>query len=760
MIFRKKTVQPVPRKNEVMLTWIVSYVVMLLVPLILSFVGHIYSEYALVNTLYQLQDESAQQMQRLCDEQIGSIQKMALQISSDSRVKSLLQAENTEAFYGDFRMNLKGTFEYLRSIMDNDAQIVDVMLLDYTHGYIVSGQSASNAYDSNIFDYMRKFSMTRETFWNYVRGASLPFLIFTDSEGNSALYYHSIIVTDNVLEPAGTLLIQLDLTDIVPVTVADSIPLLILDDSLVYNISNRSILDEESFSSLFKTTKYGVRLSLDGLNYDGVTKASASSRSIRYFYGTDPDYILKSSIQSIYVYLLLVIASLIMGGLLAVRMSRKQYNPLQELADYMHKQQINAEINERGNIYEVIRNEYADLLTKATGLESRLESEREILISNAFDKLLKGRYRTEAMAENVLDDFGITLEKSNFHTLLVVVDDYISDTDTTNEAPAKGTDSFDLVHFLIVNIGLEYLREIFTDVFAVDTGLSICFIINHDAVSDDLFQQSVQQAFDRVADLLKQKMHLSINLYCSKCHDSMLDLSTCYSECLSLLENNQSESESSDTVLLDDIRSAEEKKYGELLMEEDFAEALTAFYHLLDEHPEQGYAYHLFYLTIAALHGSHYEAALNGAMTGAQISTLHEVELCELIRKFFVRLASSQNEQKNTVASAKAEKIREYMDVHIYDENLNLATIAQEFGITESYVTKLLRTEYGIHVNTYINGRRVEYIKQLMRVSDLTIQEISARAGYVSYRTMIRVFRQFENRTPTEYRKSIQNAQL
>lgn len=758
MIFRKKTVQSVPGKNDVLLTWIISYVVMLLVPLLLSFAGHVYSEYALVNTLYKLQEESAQQMQRLCDEQIDSIQKMALQISSDSRVKGLLQAEDAGSSYGDFRMNLKETFDYLRSIMDNDAQIVDVMLLDYTHGYIVSAQSASNAYDSNVLDYMQKFSMTRETFWNYVRGASLPFLIFTDSEGNSDLYYHSVIVTDNVLEPAGTLLIRLDLTEIVPVTAADSIPLLILDDSMVYNVSCRSILDEENFSSLLKKTKYGVRLSLDGRSYDGVMRASSSSRTIRYFYGTDPDYILKSSIQSIYVYLILVIASIIMGGFLAVRMSRRQYNPLQELADYMHKQQISAEIDERGNIYEVIRNEYADLLTKATGLKSRLESEREILISNTFDKLLKGRYRTEAMAENALDDFGITLERSNFHTLLVAVDDYVSDTDTVNEAPAKGTDPFDLVHFLIVNIGLEYLREVFADAFSVDTGLSICFIINHDAVSEDLFQQSVQQAFDRMADLLKQKMHLSIQSYCSKCHDSLLDLSTCYSECLSQLENNPSEAESSDTVLLDDIRSAEEKKYRELLMEEDFAEALTAFYHLLDEHPEQGYAYHLFYLTIVALHGSNYEEALNGALTEAQASALHEAELCELIRKFFVRIASSQKEQKISAASAKAEKIRGYIDAHIYDENLNLATIAQEFGITESYVTRLLRTEYGIHVNTYINGRRVEYIKQLMRVSDLTVQEVSARAGYVSYRTMIRVFRQFENKTPTEYRKSTQTA--
>lgn len=144
-------------------------------------------------------------------------------------------------------------------------------------------------------------------------------------------------------------------------------------------------------------------------------------------------------------------------------------------------------------------------------------------------------------------------------------------------------------------------------------------------------------------------------------------------------------------------------------------------------------------------------------MEKAQIAALHEPQLCEFIRKLFVQLDSFQSGQKNTAASAKAEKIRGYIDEHMYDENLNLTTIAQEFGITESYVTRLLRTEYGIHVNTYINGRRVEYIKQLMRGTDFTVQEASERAGYASYRTMIRVFRQFEDKTPTEYRKSVRN---
>ncbi len=755
MIFHPKRNLSGDRKNEVMRTWIISYVVMLFVPLILSFAGHIYSEYALVNTLYQLQEETAQQMQRLCDEQIASIQKTAVQISSDSHVKSLLEAEPTGSSYGDFRMNLKGTFDYLRSIKDNDAQIVDVMLLDNTHSYIVSAQSASNAYDSDVFDYMQQFSMTRETFWNYIRNAALPFLIFSDSDGNSDIYFHSVIVTDNVLEPAGILLIRLDLTNIVPVRAANSIPLLILDGSSVYNVANRSMLDEEAISSRFVTTKHGTRLVLNGISYDGITKTSANSREISYFYGTDSDYILKSSTQSIYIYLVLVMISLIMGGILAVRMGRKQYNPLQELADYMHRQQLNAEIDERGNIYEIIRNEYADVLTKANSLKSRLESEREILIGNTFHRLLKGRYQTEAMAENALDDLGITLEKTSFHTLLVVAEDDTSD--ATDELLAKGTDSFDLVHFLIINIGLESLRKVFPDTYAVDTGFSICFIINHDSTTEDLFQKSVGEVFGKMAGLLKEKMKFSIRWYCSRCHDSMLDLSTCYSECLSLLEDNRSEAGNPDNDLLNDIRSVDEKKYNELLMEEDFAEALTAFYHLLDEHPEQGYTYHLFYLTIAALHGSTHEATLNAMMEKAQIAALHEPQLCEFIRKLFVQLDSFQSGQKNTAASAKAEKIRGYIDEHMYDENLNLTTIAQEFGITESYVTRLLRTEYGIHVNTYINGRRVEYIKQLMRGTDFTVQEASERAGYASYRTMIRVFRQFEDKTPTEYRKNVRN---
>ena len=42
-----------------------------------------------------------------------------------------------------------------------------------------------------------------------------------------------------------------------------------------------------------------------------------------------------------------------------------------------------------------------------------------------------------------------------------------------------------------------------------------------------------------------------------------------------------------------------------------------------------------------------------------------------------------------------------------------------------------------------------------MEHTDLNIREISEQAGFYSYRTMIRIFRQYEELTPSEYRKQV-----
>ena len=64
-----------------------------------------------------------------------------------------------------------------------------------------------------------------------------------------------------------------------------------------------------------------------------------------------------------------------------------------------------------------------------------------------------------------------------------------------------------------------------------------------------------------------------------------------------------------------------------------------------------------------------------------------------------------------------------------------------------------MKRYYGIKVSQYVNEKRLERVKYLMKDDSLNINEIADQAGFYSYRTMIRSFKQAEGVTPTEYRR-------
>ena len=54
----------------------------------------------------------------------------------------------------------------------------------------------------------------------------------------------------------------------------------------------------------------------------------------------------------------------------------------------------------------------------------------------------------------------------------------------------------------------------------------------------------------------------------------------------------------------------------------------------------------------------------------------------------------------------------------------------------------------------YLTLLRVEHAKELLEMTDLTIRDISARAGYYDSGSFIRRFKQVTGETPAQYRRS------
>lgn len=108
-----------------------------------------------------------------------------------------------------------------------------------------------------------------------------------------------------------------------------------------------------------------------------------------------------------------------------------------------------------------------------------------------------------------------------------------------------------------------------------------------------------------------------------------------------------------------------------------------------------------------------------------------------------------QMEELNDAADAR--KIIAYVDENITNPNLSLASIADVFGHSSSYVSTVFKQFKEIGYSDYVNQKRVRLAADLMCYQKMGIEEVAAAVGYVSVITFRRNFQKFMKRNPSEY---------
>ena len=92
------------------------------------------------------------------------------------------------------------------------------------------------------------------------------------------------------------------------------------------------------------------------------------------------------------------------------------------------------------------------------------------------------------------------------------------------------------------------------------------------------------------------------------------------------------------------------------------------------------------------------------------------------------------------------------IEEHLSDPELSLSLVSEALGITSAYFSALFIRESGVGFNEYVAGLRVEQAKQLLRETNLKINQIASRCGFRSASYFIVVFRKQTGLSPSEFR--------
>lgn len=121
------------------------------------------------------------------------------------------------------------------------------------------------------------------------------------------------------------------------------------------------------------------------------------------------------------------------------------------------------------------------------------------------------------------------------------------------------------------------------------------------------------------------------------------------------------------------------------------------------------------------------------------------------LRAEIVKLLEERARTNEEGAHFIVAKLKSFIEGHL-DEDLSLVRLADVVYLNPTYLSRLFKQQTGQGVSEYIAELRLERSKDLLRYSQIKIQEIAGRVGFDSATSFGRFFKRETNLTPQEYR--------
>lgn len=141
-----------------------------------------------------------------------------------------------------------------------------------------------------------------------------------------------------------------------------------------------------------------------------------------------------------------------------------------------------------------------------------------------------------------------------------------------------------------------------------------------------------------------------------------------------------------------------------------------------------------------------YAQKIYSAGTAEEVSRL----LPMLIEEFCdeVKIARGEN------YSSSVRKAADYIRLHM-SQNIKLEHLAEQVNLSPNYLSHIFKKETKLSVSQYIAQVRCRKAAEMLRHTNLTVQEISTHVGYLDNNYFVKVFKEQYGATPSQYRENL-----
>ena len=99
-------------------------------------------------------------------------------------------------------------------------------------------------------------------------------------------------------------------------------------------------------------------------------------------------------------------------------------------------------------------------------------------------------------------------------------------------------------------------------------------------------------------------------------------------------------------------------------------------------------------------------------------------------------------------------EVKSYLDEN-FKEKINVEELCFIFNTNKTTLTKEFKRFFGHTIIDYVNIKRVEYTKLMLKREEMSLTEIAGKLNLSSVHYLTSLFKKQEKMTPTEYSRSL-----
>jgi two-component system, response regulator YesN len=760
------------KKHSIFITFLISYLLMLLVAIAIG--GLSYSRYSSVikKQMENYNVAMLQQAQSILDEKLISIQKLVVDIGQDSFVQRLLYAGSE--MDGSDKFNISKTVELLAKNKNRD-NIIDSLYIYLRNPDLIISNSSS--YVPTVF-YNEDY---RYTVWSIDEWQELLknkcFIDYkasqrvkTSSEERQLVSVFQSLPFEASNRTLGMLVVSIDSTSIT--NMLNEINVLNKGAVYITDSSNKVILGTGN-EELLKAAADGIHstkinYSYKKFNGQEVIISNVPSMVNGWSYiSIIPTKLFMQELNYVHnITLIIVMIFLLFGIVLAYLFAKYNFKPIQKICNNL-KNNVDIDVEEIDMKNEI---EYISIVTNKTiqdysDVKNSMIKQIPVLQANFLAQLLKGNISEEDGLLESLESLGLNFKYERFVVLLINIDEYSENT----------LKERNLMKFVIANIMEKVENEMFI-VYTVDIDTDrTAVIINMQEIStktkEDLFN-----LVKKVMDFVKDKFNTIITVGVGGFQNEIDNIKISYHQALKAIEY-QLLQVNGKIVFADNIPATEKSYFYPIEIEMKLINSIkigdiNKVQELLKNIFEKNFdsntlslemARCLFFdimstaIKVISNSGADYEGIFGSEVKhyGNIIGCKNINEMKEVLKTEFCRICSYINDNKKSRNTVLIENITEYINIHFNSQGLSLVSVADAFSINPNYLSGYFKEQTGENFMNYVNNVRLGKVKDLLKETTMSLQDISKKVGYSNSGVLIRNFKKYEGITPGEYREKI-----